>query len=595
MKSHRTLCTLTAFLLAMGVYSYSHAQAAGGGSDDTNVVRVISKTDKDEAVVSMTFDEAPLSDVIKAFRDATGANIISSGTNLQQTVSVRLDNVPWQKGLTSILEPQGMQLVEKPAGSGIYLVEIKSINIPTVTKTFQLANARAEAVAELFTNVLGEKGTATAFPSANTVIVTAPEKEINECELIIKAIDAPRQQVYIEARFVEMTAGADKSLGIHWDSLGGDGWGASFDGAKLDYSSSKTTERDKGTALRDPDSTTIADPVTGAITILPATGGPVPYRSVTGNDNYSRNRIFTGSLSMDAFKLAMNAFEKNDGVSIFSNPKIIVSNEENAKIDMTTKEPNVEVNYQAATTAGQRDSVSTKLGIIPGKEEPFVGEAFFSYGITLKVTPRVSSSGLITVKIEPSISDKVGDFTIQGLSENMPASRFPIINMRRIQTVFTLQDGHTAVIGGLSRTRNIKHDTGIPFLKDIPWIGPRLFGWKSHVQEQKEIVIFVTVGIADPVTIEEDAGMPRNAILSKDVMNGKIKEPYRMNSADRKIYDDKITEPKSKEDEATESVDESTEEVAEDAAEAVAQDSSKEKTKEVTEKAAAQPQPILAN
>ena len=75
-----------------------------------------------EPLVSMAFDETPLSDVIKAFRDATGANIISSGTNLQGSVSVRLDNVPWRQGLTSILEPQGLQLVEQPVNSGIFIV-----------------------------------------------------------------------------------------------------------------------------------------------------------------------------------------------------------------------------------------------------------------------------------------------------------------------------------------------------------------------------------------------------------------------------------------------------------------------------------------
>ncbi|MDD4622740.1 MAG: hypothetical protein PHG71_05835, partial [Kiritimatiellae bacterium] len=43
-------------------------------------VRVVDAPGAQEAVVSMSFDETPLSDVIKAFRDATGANIISGGT-----------------------------------------------------------------------------------------------------------------------------------------------------------------------------------------------------------------------------------------------------------------------------------------------------------------------------------------------------------------------------------------------------------------------------------------------------------------------------------------------------------------------------------
>ena len=65
----------------------------------------------------------------------------------------------------------------------------------------------------------------------------------------------------------------------------------------------------------------------------------------------------------------------------------------------------------------------------------------------------------------------------------------------------------------------------MPFLRSLPWVGPRLFGWKNRNKEQKEIVIFVTVGLADPVGLREDVGMPKNAILSRDILSGKTKEP----------------------------------------------------------------------
>jgi type II secretory pathway component HofQ len=74
MKAYKTAYPLLTALLLTGWCALGENQSA-------NTVRVVSKTDK-EAMVSMTFDETPLADVIKAFRDATGANIISSGTNL---------------------------------------------------------------------------------------------------------------------------------------------------------------------------------------------------------------------------------------------------------------------------------------------------------------------------------------------------------------------------------------------------------------------------------------------------------------------------------------------------------------------------------
>ena len=575
MKSYRSIYKLTAALLIMGVYTHAQAQA-----DDTNVVRVVSKTEKDEAVVSMTFDETPLADVIKAFRDATGANIISSGTNLQQTVSVRLDNVPWQKGLTSILEPQGMLLTEKPAGSGIYLVDVKTVVIPTITKTFTLSSARVADVEELFSEVLGSAGKATAFPAANTIIITAPEKEINECEMIIKAIDAPAKQVYIEARFVEMSAGASKKLGMKWDSLSE--WGASVNDVKggMAFNDSKIATYPTEAVATEASPVDDTQAIRVRTVLVPESLTGSSMAGTSGDDmTWDSVKAIGGMLNVDDFRIAMSAFESIDGAKVFSNPKVIVANEEKAKIDMTQKIPNVEVDYQAATTEGQRDSVSTKLALIPGEEEPFVGEAFFSYGITLEVTPRVNSAGLITVTIEPTISDLSSWFELASVGD-IPVSKFPIIDMRRIQTVFSMQSGKTAVIGGLSITSDSNVDNGIPFLRDIPWIGPRLFGWKSRQKEQKEIVIFVTVGVADPETIEEDAGLPRNAVLSRDVLDGKVKEPYQMTREELfNISDKKLDHTKEIEDK------EQIQEVPEKQA----------SEKMVTEKEAADPQPILAN
>jgi type II secretory pathway component GspD/PulD (secretin) len=462
--------------------------AAPAAKTTVQVVENASDANKNEALVSISFDETPLTDVIKAFRDATGANIISSGTNIQGIVSVRLDNVPWRKGLSSILDPQGLQLVEQPVNSGIYVVTPKLIQtIPLITQTFTLEHAKADDVAKLLLTTLGKTGMATPFPSANIVIVTATEQQIGECEKIVKSIDKPRTQVYIEARFAELSADASRKLGINYESaLGGNGIALAHD-----FNNTHLT--------------------------------------------YGQNRSwsFSGTLTPADFELALNAFDKLEGATVFSNPKVIVANEQSANVDMTIKEPNVEVQV-THNTSGTTDNydLTTKLAVIPGKEEPFVGEAFFSYGITLKVTPRVSPSGLITVEIEPSISEKDttqgnnGYFEITtSTSSSSPTAKYPIIKMERIKTVFTLQSGSTAVIGGLSKTTESTIDSGVPGLRSIPWIGPHLFGWKSREKAQKEIVIFVTVGIADPANLKEDVGMPKNAILGQGIMKGTIKEP----------------------------------------------------------------------
>ena len=68
-------------------------------------------------------------------------------------------------------------------------------------------------------------------------------------------------------------------------------------------------------------------------------------------------------------------------------------------------------------------------------------------------------------------------------------------------------------------------DSGIPYLRKIPWIGPKLFGWKSRGKVQTEILIFVTVGIADPANLPEDVGLPKNAVYGREYVQKRAFEP----------------------------------------------------------------------
>lgn len=511
-------------------------------------VRVTTDSDT-EPLVSMSFDETPLTDVIKAFRDATGANIISGGdSNLQARISVRLDNVPWRKGLTSILNPQGLQLAEEPAGSGIYIVKARTDVIPKITKTFDLKHARADEITNLVVSAFGRDATGKPLVSAvsynvgNVVIVTATEKQIFECEAMIEAIDKPTPQVYIEVRFVELTAAASRQLGMKWDQL--KEWGATIKNvdAGMEYNRGKLAAYKTGrTELRDTASGgKMEADVLAVSTEIPAAA--ITSEGLSGGAGRSAEdmkwkqaRGISGQLSVDGFRLAMSAFEQIDGVSIFSNPKIIVANEKEAVVDMTTKLPNVSMTTSRTGVQNDQLDVSARLEVIPGDKGDrdgkgrglFAGEAFFSWGITVKVTPRVSPAGLITMVVEPSISalNTETPYYVFGVSPDTPVPQFPVIDMQRMQTVFTMQDGATAVIGGLTKTTEGNIDSGIPFLRKLPWIGPRLFGWKSRQKQQKEIIIFVTVGIADPGTLPEDVGMPKNAILGRDLFTGELKEP----------------------------------------------------------------------
>ncbi len=485
--------------------------------------KITGKIDKGfQSLVDIECDEATLADILRQFRKTTSANIISDdSTNLQKRVSVSLKRVPWLEGLQSILGSRGFRLEER---DGIFRVKEDDAQIPVNTRTFALNHASAKDLATLFNESYAPKdakGTilkpiATSFSGANVVVVTATDKILSDCETIIKAVDKAVAQIYIEARFIEVSSEAMHKFGVQWDQL--ESWGGSLNGMKAGMEYNNGRRNDGGTAA-------LAAPGAGR------DADDMAWRNARG---------FQGQLSVDDFRLALSAFEKMQDAKIFSNPKVIVSNGKEAMVDMTKKFPNVKIETTYVSTGQQQTpSVSMELEEIPGEKGAlFSKEVFFSWGIELKVKPRISPDGLITVEISPTISylDKeIGDEEgfyepSTGTSDASGASsqakaKYPVLEVKRLKTEFTMKDGATAVIGGLSKTEEGDIDSGIPYLRKIPWIGSKLFGWKSRGLVQKEIVIFVTLGIANPAELPKDAGLPKNAVVGREFVTGTQKEP----------------------------------------------------------------------
>ena len=511
------------------------------------------------SLVDIVCEDATLSDILRQFRKVTGANIISgSSSNLQQRVSMTLNHVPWLDALQTILNARQFRLETR---GGIYIVNEDRQLVPEFTRSYQLQHASARELADYFNETLGgifydkktglpvpvagkmPKPLARAFESANVVVVTASEKVLSECEKTIKSVDKAIPQIYIEARFIEVSNEAMHKLGMQWNQLAS--WGATAKGleAGWEYNNGRAsvvksareshwyTKKQMDAQGKDvADGHSELDYVTQHL-LAPEGINTAPGAGRSAADMAWHNaRGFSGQLSADDFRLAMSAFESMSDAKIFSNPKIIVSNGKEAKVDMTTKFPHIKVTSQRTTSTEQSFiDMATEMQAIPGEDKlMFAKEAFFSWGITLDVKPRISSSGLISVEIVPTISQLDKDVTASGFYEvgsDSGTGLYPIIQVKRLTTDFTMQSGSTAVIGGLSKTTEEDIDSGIPYLRKIPWVGPKLFGWKSRGKVQKEIIVFVTLGIADPADLPADVGLPKNAVMGREYVEGRKLEP----------------------------------------------------------------------
>ena len=402
------------------------------------------------------------------------------------------------------------------------------------TRIFRLIHASAVEVADkLNTMWNGEFGQvwkvtkmAVPFEESNTIIVTAPRGILTACEKIVQGLDVEAQQVYIEARFVELGNTASHRVGIDWDFLNGirltgtanAGWQTTKLGngvSEYAYSEGAGTVKKGATSYN----------LSGYLQKTDKDGKMI----LSDETSDASIGFFGGTLSVSQMAMTLSALDSSGDTKMFSNPKIIVSSGKKATVDMTTKYPNVKISAKRTTGVSDSLDIASEMVPIPGEDKMmFAKESFFSWGITLDVTPRIGTNGLINVSIVPTISDRtdwVDTSSGSDVESGTVSARYPVIKVQRLVTEFNLSSGTTAVIGGLSLTDEIQQDTGIPVLREIPWLGPRIFGWQTRVKEQHEIVVFVTVGIVDPRRVPPDAGLPKNAILGRQYTKGQKLEP----------------------------------------------------------------------
>jgi type II secretory pathway component GspD/PulD (secretin) len=111
---------------------------------------------------------------------------------------------------------------------------------------------------------------------------------------------------------------------------------------------------------------------------------------------------------------------------------------------------------------------------------------FRETGIILKVTPHITSNRQVRMKMEAEQSE----LRIVGGDLGF------IIDKRNAATQLLVNDGETAVIGGLTQTQIVKNRSGIPFLSDLPLIG-RFFSQSDSREEKKDLLIMMTPTIID--------------------------------------------------------------------------------------------------
>ena len=526
-------------------------------------------------LITVSLDDVSLEDTVRMFAQTAGANIIASGALLDgKRVTVNLRDVDWQPALRSILEIHGLSLIEQVAGSGVFSIQAKAPDAPepTVVETFFLNFTTVGEIRDPVKGMLKSNAVMTAFPSRNALVIRSTEANLREVGVLIEQLDRPGRQVLIETKIMELSDSAMKELGVRWDAL--KEFGVSADIKPFSYSQKSTDTRTTEDAFHQLDghsyaqvgrnfvaadssrplssgNTDVVGGEAGATRLSPlgydpgsetfAYDGTAVQNEQTILDQFTRQIVTEQSaiLNMSSLSVILSALEEMDGVSIVSNPKMIVaSGSTNAFFSVGQRDPIIESELKRGTEESPGDTITAKLAT--GIETDFIRGGYLKTGVDLKVVATVKTDDYIEALINPSLRRLLG-FKEVKISEDVVNS-WPIISLKEIGTTFTLLSGQTVAIGGLTDVQEQKVTTRVPFLGRIPILG-RLFTHDEDVKKQVETIIFVTLSVADPEKLEENAGVPEDArLVHQRRLKDEVKREEHMQEIQKQIDARKASE-----------------------------------------------------
>ena len=393
--------------------------------------------------LSLNFQDIDVRSVLQLIADFTNLNLVASDT-VQGGITLRLQNVPWDQALDLVLKTKGLDkrkvgnvLLVAPADEIAArerqeLESLKQISelAPLRRELLQVNYAKAADIAKLFQSVTSgdsktdERGSITVDDRTNNIIAYQTQDRLDELRRIVSQLDIPVRQVMIEARIVEANVDYDKALGVRW---GGSSTHGNFTSGGA-----------------------------GTVTGVGNTNGPYVDMGVADPTSSIGLGFLTNNTILD---LELSAMEKTGNGEVVSQPKVVTSDKETAKILKGTEVP-----YQEASSSGAT-SVSFK-------------EASLSLEVTPQITP--DNRIIMEVKVTKDEPDYVN--TVLGV---------PPIKKNEVNAKVLVADGETIVIGGVFSNTQSKVVDKVPFLGDVPYVG-RLFRRDVVSEKKSELLVFLT-------------------------------------------------------------------------------------------------------
>ena len=438
--------------------------------------------------VSLDFKDADILNVLRVLSLKSGTNIVA-GPEVQGTVTIRLQDVPWEKAMEVVLRTYGYVFERE---GNIIRVTTKE-NLATeeiVTQTFVLNYTTASEVETAIKDILTERGRVKSVPRANTVIVSDVTTNIYKISQVITALDQITPQVYIDALIVRTQLDNNENLGINWNPT------ATANGSARPITFPFNAPDTNGE--RNP--LNIFRPFFPSTVFNPATDDPTLAQTAAVTPATISSPFTTGTLSFASFQATVSLLRAKTNTKIVSNPRIVVLNNQTAKVQVGSEIP---------IPTFERNETTGSFVIS--------GFSYRDVGIVLKVTPHINQSREILVDLKPEVSS-------QGSNVSFGSGGFeaPSFNTTIAETQLLIRDGETIAIGGLKRDNEKITQNSVPGLSKIPLLG-KLFrnsnvSSDADANQKLETLFFVTITIVDTQgqpTMTQQPKAPQSGVVQQ--------------------------------------------------------------------------------
>ncbi|MCC6193464.1 MAG: type IV pilus secretin PilQ [Burkholderiales bacterium] len=458
--------------------------------------------------LSLNFQNVEVRAVLQVIADFTGLNIITSDT-VQGSLTLRLKDIPWDQALDIILQTKGLDM--RKNGNVVLIAPREELALkekqqlenaiqigelePLISESFQLNYIKAQDILNLITSnrqqqfgagagqtattggqgsIISKRGVAIIDPRSNILFVTDTAARLEEVRKIIRQIDTPIRQVLIEARIVIAKDSFSQQLGIRF----GQQTGFTFlnkrysAGSSGSLSTQPVVRLEGEKLIRETRTQTPFELASGIASAgysdSPQLNVNLPVPNAAGQLALTLINLGSGNL----INLELSALEADARGKVVSSPRVVTGDNQKAAIEQGTEIP-----YVTPGSANSPATVQFKKAVL-----------------RLDVTPQITADGRIIMVVEVR-KDSVGAFVQLGGGFSVPS-----IDTKNVVTQISVNNGDTAVIGGIYE-ESIRNDvTQVPWLGNIPILG-YLFKQTGNSSEKAELLIFLTPRVVkDTVT-----------------------------------------------------------------------------------------------